>query len=597
MKNLRKSMVGLICLVLVSALIVGCGGGKKKDNTDPTPKPPSGESKIVLELNVGQDLAALQGLSLPSEYKGFTFGKDIAFESNTKSYEGETYTGRIKLGGSDRQNRSITFSAKAGDVLKVLAMSSSSTGTGRILMVAPVSGDGVELGEVPTSNLNAFTYNIPADGEYMIYSSKDGINIYYISLTGIRTDTPATKYKLTIKTEGNGSVEPTAGTHEYDAGTTVTLTATAAEGFKFTGWSGDLTGSENPATITMNGNKTVTAVFEKETPGTPENPDNPTPVQKYTLTVQSSEGGTVELNPAGGTYDAGTTVTLTAKPNTGYKFSKWEGAASGTSDTVTVTMDGDKTVKAIFEKEVVTYKLTVNVTGQGSVTVNPDNETRTYESGSKVTVTATPAAGYKFSKWEGAASGSSATVVITMDKNKTVTAVFVEDVPVGKVELPFTEDFDSATSSTFFTTSYKTLPGDSTTPLYSRTGGAINVVDGQLQLVGGRFTIGDNGTGNTTSTTIPKGVFDLSKAYKIKVKIVAVSGSGKFMIYVDNNTSSGTNSIHGNNSVLKSFDGTTLTVGEVLEVPGSVGTESSFIQIRAESTLTVTIDDLVIEYQ
>jgi uncharacterized repeat protein (TIGR02543 family) len=39
------------------------------------------------------------------------------------------------------------------------------------------------------------------------------------------------------------------------------LTATAAPGWKFIGWSGDLTGNSSPATITMNGNQSVTAVF------------------------------------------------------------------------------------------------------------------------------------------------------------------------------------------------------------------------------------------------------------------------------------------------------------------------------------------------
>ncbi|MGB9602294.1 MAG: type I-E CRISPR-associated protein Cas7/Cse4/CasC, partial [Limisphaerales bacterium] len=47
----------------------------------------------------------------------------------------------------------------------------------------------------------------------------------------------------------------------YPSGTVVTLTATANPGYTFTGWSGDLTGTTNPITITMNANKTVTATF------------------------------------------------------------------------------------------------------------------------------------------------------------------------------------------------------------------------------------------------------------------------------------------------------------------------------------------------
>ena len=47
----------------------------------------------------------------------------------------------------------------------------------------------------------------------------------------------------------------------------------------------------------------------------------------YTLTtsVNPPGAGIVTLNPAGGTYNAGTAVTLTATPNSGYTFSSWSG--------------------------------------------------------------------------------------------------------------------------------------------------------------------------------------------------------------------------------------------------------------------------------
>jgi hypothetical protein len=70
-----------------------------------------------------------------------------------------------------------------------------------------------------------------------------------------------TQYTLTTDTVGQGSItlDPPGGT--YDQGTVVTLTAQPASGWQFYGWSGDLSGSENPDTITMNTNKSVTASF------------------------------------------------------------------------------------------------------------------------------------------------------------------------------------------------------------------------------------------------------------------------------------------------------------------------------------------------
>lgn len=58
-----------------------------------------------------------------------------------------------------------------------------------------------------------------------------------------------------------GSVVRSPDAVSYIAGTTVTLTATPATGYSFTGWSGDLSGMKNPETITMDTDKTVTASF------------------------------------------------------------------------------------------------------------------------------------------------------------------------------------------------------------------------------------------------------------------------------------------------------------------------------------------------
>lgn len=67
-----------------------------------------------------------------------------------------------------------------------------------------------------------------------------------------------------------------------------------------------------------------------------------------TLTVIINPGGAGTVTPAGGAYDVGTPVTLTASPVGAYNFSSWSGEASGTDPTTTVTMDGDRTVTANF---------------------------------------------------------------------------------------------------------------------------------------------------------------------------------------------------------------------------------------------------------
>jgi hypothetical protein len=148
---------------------------------------------------------------------------------------------------------------------------------------------------------------------------------------------------------------------------------------------------------------------------------------KYTLStsVMPSGGGSVTLSPSGGVYDSGTVVTLTASPTSGYDFSNWSGGATGTSNSVSVTMTGNKSVTANFAVKKSKFTLTTSVqpTGGGSISLSPSGGT--YDSGTVVTVTASPASGYSFSNWSGGATGTSKSVTVTMTGNKSVTANFL----------------------------------------------------------------------------------------------------------------------------------------------------------------------------
>jgi xyloglucan-specific exo-beta-1,4-glucanase len=69
-------------------------------------------------------------------------------------------------------------------------------------------------------------------------------------------------YTLTITIVGNGTVTPSGGT--YDEGTTVSLAATADEGYQFEGWSGSFSGTNPSITVEMDSDKNITATFIKE---------------------------------------------------------------------------------------------------------------------------------------------------------------------------------------------------------------------------------------------------------------------------------------------------------------------------------------------
>jgi endo-1,4-beta-xylanase len=76
-------------------------------------------------------------------------------------------------------------------------------------------------------------------------------------------------YTLTVTLGGTGSgtTSLSAGSHSYNAGSAVTITATPLQGSVFSGWSGAYTGSTNPITITMDANKSLTANFTAQSSG------------------------------------------------------------------------------------------------------------------------------------------------------------------------------------------------------------------------------------------------------------------------------------------------------------------------------------------
>ena len=78
---------------------------------------------------------------------------------------------------------------------------------------------------------------------------------------------PVTEYSLNVTVTGNGTVTREPDQATYASGSNVTLTAAPDDGWTFTGWSGNLTGMDNPAVATMSGNLTITAAFTEESNG------------------------------------------------------------------------------------------------------------------------------------------------------------------------------------------------------------------------------------------------------------------------------------------------------------------------------------------
>jgi Malectin domain/Divergent InlB B-repeat domain/Secretion system C-terminal sorting domain len=135
-------------------------------------------------------------------------------------------------------------------------------------------------------------------------------------------------------TQGTFSVNTTETTHIENS--TVTLTAVPIAGYAFASWSGDVTGTTNPISLNMSGNKNITANF--------------TFVGTRVLTLNQAANGTIISNPAGTSHSLNSTVSLTAKPAVGYKFVRWSGDLTNTNVVTNLGMNTNKTLSAVFEK-------------------------------------------------------------------------------------------------------------------------------------------------------------------------------------------------------------------------------------------------------
>jgi hypothetical protein len=154
---------------------------------------------------------------------------------------------------------------------------------------------------------------------------------------------------LTMGTTGTGSVSP--GTGSYACGSTITLTASQTDpSWPFSGWSGDYSGADNPTTIVLNNNMSITGNF----------------TQGAACTLSTSVTGLGSIVPGSGTWACGTTIPIAAVAGDHYLFDNWGGALSGNTTPTTLALNSATTsVSATF-----TYN-TAGVTGDTRTVTQP----------------------------------------------------------------------------------------------------------------------------------------------------------------------------------------------------------------------------------
>ena len=213
----------------------------------------------------------------------------------------------------------------------------------------------------------------------------------------------------TIRIHSNGcdDYQTFIGSH----GGQLTMSANSDQWSHFVRWNDGNT--DNPRTITTNGNADYTAYFE---------------ANKYSVQVQSNDAArgsayiskvvkesTIEYNESVGTFDAGSEIYLACQANYGYHFDKWSDGNISQQRSFILTQD--ITFTATFAKNV--YSITKNAE-HGTISGNSSAEYLDF-----VTLTVVPDYGYHFTKWSDGNTDNPRTIELRQDT--ALEAIFAVD--------------------------------------------------------------------------------------------------------------------------------------------------------------------------
>ena len=327
--------------------------------------------------------------------------------------------------GNDKKELSITIT-NAPAAEHTITVTTAGGGTASASSTSATAGTEITLTATPNTGYHFKEWQVESPAGLVITNNKFTMPDSNVAIKAIfEEDSPfaPTKHTVTVKTDGNGIAF--ASPLLAVAGTEITLTAMPKEGYHFKEWqviSGGVA-IENNKFLMPDTNVEVKAFFEEGAPPAPT---------KYTVTVTTEGGGTASASPA--KTAAGTEITLTATPNTGYHFKEWQVESPAglviTNNKFTMP-DSNVAIKAIFEEDSpfapTKHTVTVKTDGNGIAFASP----LLAVAGTEITLTAMPKEGYHFKEWQVISGGVAIenNKFLMPDSNVEVNAVFEKDAP------------------------------------------------------------------------------------------------------------------------------------------------------------------------
>ncbi len=309
------------------------------------------------------------------------------FSSWTGDYNGTTNP--IKIVFNSNKNVIATFLPIA------YHLNITTSGDGKVL-VNPSNttysyGEKVKISAVPDSGWSFSGWSGDISGSaispMILIDNDKNINANFVQAIVIApTSTPKsstiqnqTYYTINVSSLGKGQVVLNPNKSSYEANAIVTLTANPTNGWVFSGWGGDLSGSSNPISVTLDQNKVVAASFTQV---------------MYTITASAGSGGSI--SPFGSVSVAqGSSQVFTITPSTGYHVSSVlvDGSSVGAVSSYTFSsVQVAHTISASFTQ--VMYTITASAGSGGSI--SPSGSVSVAQGSSQV-FTITPSTGYHVS--------------------------------------------------------------------------------------------------------------------------------------------------------------------------------------------------------
>lgn len=317
----------------------------------------------VAATNITSTSAQLNGSVNPngaSTTAYFQYGPSTSYGSTTSS---------VTLNGTTPQNISSTWSGLAPNTtyhFRVVAISTDGISTGNdaafttsataptnysvTVSAAPGAGGSVSGAGSYLANSSVTVTATPASGYVFTGWTASGLTVstspsYTFTIGGnvslVANFTQQATYSITTSSApaAGGS---TAGGGNKIAGSTVSLFASAATGYSFTNW------TEGGSVVSTNSNYSFTATANRNLVA---NFANTPTTYTVALSLSPSNGGTVS---GAGNYSAGSSVTVTATPASGYTFTGWSanGLAVATSTSYNFNIGGNIALVANFTSSV-----------------------------------------------------------------------------------------------------------------------------------------------------------------------------------------------------------------------------------------------------